>query len=528
MGSCATKSKKAEKSFSFFKIPEFFYVDRNNSLVLAVSPGGCTKVPINMTELFLPDCLIAYANEKSIYLVGGHKSNGKLSKKCFHVDLASNSVKRIQNLPKTFSYAELIPDTTQLLLVTKDKFSIYSYNLKKDSWSQVDVTFNQSQLAELTDFSCCLHNQDLMVVCGKYSKKKYSSDIYCVGIHKAGAPVFRFNLKFPEFLDNPRVVCTKEYKIVGGGKNPNGRPNDKFYIKSVNEDWSTVDCSNFTISEDYPALVIQGVPFFVSGRNLLACFKNILTAFWIPEYEMKETKPALQEMPTDKEVSPVQDKKRKKSGSESSEESAPVYSRSISELSGSYILRARVLTPVNQTFRETISSYDSGLSSQKLFSDEEDPEKDGQILLPAENPPEYKTVSSSKYKQKLNILNSVHSIEVLLKYETVEDFMLFVSDLFKIKNFRLPVVKPEKFSLYELEGILRKLRFRLYPIETFKLIIKSLDILFAMKNEIGTEERNYLKKLAGVGKRTEFVKKENLINAVGFRIKLAVIGIADS
>lgn len=527
MGSCATKSKKAEKAFSFFRIPEFFYVDRNYSLVLAVSSGGCTKVPVRMTEVFLPDCLIAYMNEKSIYLVGGHKSNGKLSKKCFHVDLTSNSVKKIQNLPKTFDYAELIADTSQLLLITKDKFSLYSYNIKNDNWSQLAVTFNQSLLHELTDFSCCLLNENLMVVCGKYSKKKYSNDIYCVSLHKTGVPVYRFDLKFPAFLENPRVVCTKEYKIVGGGKNPNGTVNEKFYIKTVNGDWNSVDCSNFYIGEDYPALVIQGVPFFVSGRNLLACFKNILTAFWIPEYEMNESKPALQEMPTDKEISPGQEKKRKKSESESSEESAPVYSRSISELSGSYILRARVLTPVNQTFRETISSYDSGLSSQKLFSDDEDPEKDVEILLP-ENPPEYKTVSSSKYKSKLNILNSVHSIEVLLKYETVEEFMLFVSDLFKIKNFRLPVVKPEKFSLYELEGILRKLRFRLYPIETFKLIIKSLDILFAMKNEIGKEERNYLKKLAAVGKRTEFVKKENLINAVGFRIKLAVIGITDS
>lgn len=529
MGSCTSKQKKGQNTFSFLRTPEFIYIDRDSSLVLSVTSKDCTKVPIKMSELILPGCLIAYLNDKSIYLVGGYKSNKKPSKKCFHVDLASNVVNSIQKLPKAFKHAELIPDTSQLLLVTKDKFSLFSYNIKNNAWSQLSVTLNQSHLQDLTDFGCCLMNDNLMIVCGRYSKSQYSNDIYCVSIHKSGIPVYRFDLKFPSFLINPKVICTKEYKIVGGGKTAHGSLNDKFFIKPYNEDWISVECSNFVFTENYPPMVIQGVPMFVSGRNVLVCFKNILTVFWIPDYEMNKSKLVIQDEPTDKEVSPVHEKKHKKTESDASEESVHAFSRSISELSGSYILRARVLTPVNQTFRETISSYDSGLSSQRLFSDDEEvekeAEKDGEILLAEEFSNKYKSVTP-KNKSKLNILNSVHSIEVLLNYDTVEEFMLFISDLFKIKNFRLPSVKPEKFSLYELESILRKLKFRLYPIETFKLIIKSLDILFAMKSEIERDERNYLKKLAGVGKRTEFVKKENLINAVGFRIKLAVIGLA--
>ena len=542
MGSCASKQKKAQKSFTVLSIPQFTYVNRKSNLVLSVSSAGSSRLDLQGQTVFLPGSLIANYNEKTIFLISGEKSNKKQTKKCFQIDLVHNSVTQIQSLPKSIpnlSKAEVVIDSQQVLVIPTDKFAVWAYNVNKNTWTSVEVEMLKSGLTHLRDFSCCKFNDNIMVITGRYSKTEFSNDIYCVGINKQDGPIYLFDLKFPGELFNAKSICTKEYKIVGGGVCANGELNTKFYIKPNKEDWNSFSCESFRVLESYPPMVVQNVPIFISGYSVMACIKGVIVNFPMPggegqDLREKGEKAASHEANTDKEISIHEGKKQEKT--ESDEESAPVYSRSISDLSGSYVLKARILTPVNQTFRETISSYDSDFSSQKLFSDDEEE----QIILNNEDPanvnntedpptaiskPVNSKPSKSEYQTQLNILHQKHSIEVLLEYDKVEEFLLFLVDLFKIKNFRLPSSKPKKFSLYELEGILRKLRFKLYPIETFKLIIKSLDILFAVKKSITKEERNMLKKIAGMSKRGEFVQKDNLINAVAFRIKLAVIGV---
>ena len=235
-----------------------------------------------------------------------------------------------------------------------------------------------------------------------------------------------------------------------------------------------------------------------------------------------------------------------------------------SDKTGSYIIRARVLTPINGSLVDTISSSDSGYSSQSLYSygddlivfpgdqevtKEEDKalwqrklsidkhyeegiERDEEDLVTAEILPgegknenegnDKKHNASKSRKLSLLSIQKVHDIKVLVNYEQAKEFIMFLIEILKIKNFSKLSENWENFTLFEFEKLLLKIKYKLYPLDTFKTIIKALDIIFNTK-KLSKSERECYMNILEIQPEQEFIDKLKAIPAIIFRVKMIVL-----
>lgn len=561
MGKCVSKHRHAQRQLGILRAPEFFYVNRSEGQILSIKLNGFTSFSGKTLPPIYPNCLIGYSSSL-LYLICGTKPNKATTKKCFEINLAQNTSSRLQNIPKTLTYGEVFLTSTMLYIINTETFSIYIYYLTESCWKTLEI---RHKLRELEFFSCCNLQGCLYFSTGKY-KEECSHSIYMLPLKKDKQKVSELNLQFPHGLVKAKSAFLQDCKIIGGGYLENGDVNKKFYIIGIDDiAWKVIECPMVDLTDNYPVIFIKNSPAFISFPTMFVWMNDLFIVFNLNDGKgesvifnqnkvdnteeivinaekggriSKLEKDFIGSNEEKLRILSTKTNDREQALSEEKEEKEKEKS-SISSGSGSYVLKARVLTPINYSFRGTISSYDSGFSSQSLYSDESDenhlqpPEVFSNIDVFSDIPRAsmiksgFEELKLSEIQDKepptTRNISKIHNIEVLVNYAKAKEFIIFTLDLLQVKNKpKLPEKSPN-FTLFELERILKKLKFKLYPKETFKYIVKAADLIFRAK-KLTKGERKRFRRLAGLERDIEYVEQEKFVESVLFRIKVAILG----
>jgi hypothetical protein len=227
------------------------------------------------------------------------------------------------------------------------------------------------------------------------------------------------------------------------------------------------------------------------------------------------------------------------------------------EESSSYILQAKILTPINKSVEDTITSSESCFTSQSLYSNENLPDlmpqnfisDTNQALNISEISKNQRFHSSGREKhnkshrinsiedtsrlknrsivsdptiQALSSIEAINGIEVPINYLQAKDYFMFLIDILQVKKFSSLPDTFDQFNLLEFEKTLKKFKFQMYPIETFNVITKALDTIFRAK-DLSKNEKKRFEEIAGDVPDVEFIEKENLISSLVFRLKVIIL-----
>ncbi|OMJ90980.1 hypothetical protein SteCoe_6551 [Stentor coeruleus] len=568
MGACAAKQKLTKRQFNVIELPYFIYVDRSAKEIQEISSTKRTKIDFNNPFHICRNSIIGYSPLGLIYIIGGVKRNNKATKKGSELNFKEKTSKPLQKFPQKLFQGQILFNGSTIYVINSHNTSIYTLNSSSNTWSLLNIDFPSNSSTKIHDFSCCIHNNYLYLIGGYYIQNDHNTDFYGINLAKGDFIIRKTALSLPIKLTNPKCLITNNYKIVGGGRCENGSMNCKFFVNTGNFDvWNVVECSSYDPRDNYPAFDIGGLAFFVSYSTALAFNNDVFVVFKMKSLDNEDVKDHFEskkEISVDTLKGHSTDEKTLSKSPEKIEKLKPSdedliefgdipqsKSRSSSD-SESFILRARVLTPINRTFRETISSIESGDSSQILYSDEEisienpqvanqDSEdkfienEDDNLSISDMNESKYKSKSAknSEITNELKILSNkktisdqqlqkIHNIEILINYSQAKEFVNFMFEVLQVKsNEKLPE-KIKNFTLYHFEKILLKFRYKLYPIETFKILIQALDLIFRAK-KLTKKEKKAFEEVVGLKDNIKFIKKPNFISGVLLRVKFIVL-----
>ena len=216
-----------------------------------------------------------------------------------------------------------------------------------------------------------------------------------------------------------------------------------------------------------------------------------------------------------------------------------------SEVSESLYMKARICTPVNGSLRYTLTSSESEISSQILYSEQNESisqiEKNRKTEGSTEKYEKFEKFEETEDNKKIqdySPLNEqkkdsstiiqktqqVNSIDVRIDYNRTKEFVIFLLDILQVnsKKFEKFDEGSEKFTLFDLERLLNQLPFNLYPIETFKVIVKTLDLLFEASPLTKIEKKQFLQ-IFKVNSNNEYIEKQGFVSSILFRLKLITL-----
>lgn len=217
--------------------------------------------------------------------------------------------------------------------------------------------------------------------------------LYAADMVKREYVMKKVSLRMPVRLTNPKCILCNEYKIVGGGTCEDGSLNCRFYVNYDGIGTRTfVECPSYDSRDNYPVVYAGQLALLPSYPIVVAFTNETFVVFGIKQVSSQAYKDKNEDKPKTpdslhgayvNEVTQSQKSPEKLDGFYAEEMiESPIKIKDVesagnlkqrlgsfsSSNSGSLILRARVLTPVNGTFRETISSIESGDSSQNPLS----------------------------------------------------------------------------------------------------------------------------------------------------------------
>lgn len=579
MGACVGKKKHIRKQYQVIELPSFIYVDRTEKEILEISSSKTLIVPFNSPLHIYQNSLIGYSPSGLVYIIGGIKPNNKLTKKASELNYKDQTSRALLKFPQKLTQGQIHFINNEILVINSLSVSLHCLTPNADKWTYIDMTFPQEGTNKIQEFSSCVYLNYLYILGGRFSKDNYNVDVYAADMVKREYVMKKVSLRIPARLINPKCILCNEYKIVGGGMCEDGSLNCRFY---VNYDgigtWNIVECPSYDSRDNYPVVYAGQVALLPSYPIVVVFSNETFVVFGMKQVSSQAYKDKNEEKPKTSdslhgayvnEVTQSQKSPEKLDGFYSEELiESPIKIKDIefggnpkqrlesfsSSNSGSFILRARVLTPVNGTFRETISSIESGDSSQILSSDEENPEI---ILSNSEYEPDYIKNPNKRYEnedlidprnsdlaedkrisdfnkkceiteeftsRKISVqtIRKTHNIDVVISYTQAKEFLNFMIDILKVKKSEKLPEKMKNFNLYEFEKMLQQFRYKLYPIDTFKIIIKALDLIFRAK-KWSKKEINVFEEVAGLYEKIEYVKKEKFISAVLLRVKFIVL-----
>ena len=545
MGNCATKNtkksvRKISHTFEVVKLPEFSYIHREENQILEITSSKIEKFRLNDHFQLKKDSIIAYVSENIICVIGGTKNNNKKSKCCFQVNVSTKIVSKMPKLPNVVNAAQALVSTDCIYLITTDSPSLIIYH--SSSWSPADLQLDGSS-AHLTQFSAYIQNSSIFLIGGKYTSGSFSHEIYSISLTSQKYTCQKLDTKFMFNILSPKCIALQQSVVVGTVVSDSNKTLHRFCIKEGDSSkWNVVDCIVPANPEDYPPFAIGSALIFMSYPFAIVNIKGTFVIFNIRFFETE-----ISDLKYGEDDAPLHESFAEKSN-----------------ITESYIIRARVLTPINGSFIETVSSSDSGFSSQSLYSydfdddritytEDKEPAKeeykaqpsrfsvekrnrgvemDEDNLATAEILPEErkekreeddkKHVMSRPRKLSLLSLQKVHDIKVLVNYTQTKEFIIFLIEILKIKNFPKLPENWENFTLFEFEKLLLKIKYKLYPLDTFKTIVKALDIIFNTKKLSKSERECYLNILE-IRSGQEFIDKLKAIPAIIFRVKMIVL-----
>lgn len=500
MGNCTLKPRPQVKFYQL-TMPEFIYFDKKTQFFYKINQKAITKLtscpsPTN-TEIFT-NCL-----PNSYYLITSNNHLNCSISGNYLLSLPSMSLTKIKPLRAKIQILETVNSNTQLLVISKNPFNVFIYNTIQDDW--VELSPVMTKINHLVKFSSCIYAKKLFILCSNCGDNTFSDEVYSMGLG------IKSELKLMKKLKSPRLIGAKVHVkgnqiFVAGGVNESGEANSNFYFSENFCEWEWVGCGIESDCED--------CFFFDSGKSVcFICFPKVfvfknktLIQFLAPELEFRH------------DFLSTTDNIPAKHFSKESSINKSVFDKDPSGISASFILEARVLTPINQTLRETITSYDSDLDSQSLYSCEDLQKSCEKSISSAKNHLNVIPNPTTPKSKNQKILLKTHNKEFQLDPTKASEFLLFLSDILKTN---LPHQLLPKYSLEDLEQHLKLLKFKLFPLNTFNLITQALDILLPLPHKITKAEKKTLNKLAGLKKTTQFIKKDNLVNGIIFRIKLS-------
>lgn len=588
MGACVAKQKLTKKQFHVIELPYFIYVDRSAKEIHEISSTKRTKIDFNNPFHIFRSSIIGYSPSGLIYIIGGTKRNNKATKKGSVLNYKDKTSKPLPKFPQKLFQGQILFNGNNIYVINSYNASLHTLSSSSNSWTPLNIEFPSDNSTKIYDFSCCIHHDYLYLIGGHYKQHTYNTEVYAVNLEKEQLVIRKTALNLPVKLTNPKCLITNDYKIVGGGRCEDGSLNCRFFVNSGNfATWNVVECLSYDPRDNYPAFNVGELALFISYPTAVTFNNEVFVIFKMKSSDSENIKDqftsskalsmdslkghstdekTLSKSPEKLEKQEKQEKREKqekiekppKHSNEDQIEFGDIpesKSRSYSSSdSGSFILRARVLTPINRTFRETISSIESGDSSQILYSDEdvniENPQDvanrnsedlkltDKRIEADEDNlrisnitESKYLSISAKKPEvadelsgQKISIqdVQKFHNIEVLVNYSQAKEFVNFMFEVLQVKsNEKLPE-KIKNFTLYHFEKILLKFRYKLYPIETFKILIQALDLIFRAK-KLTKQETSAFEEVAGLNDKIKFVKKPNFISGVLLRVKFIVL-----
>ncbi|OMJ88519.1 hypothetical protein SteCoe_9560 [Stentor coeruleus] len=579
MGACLGKQKHTRKEYQIIELPSFIYVDRTEKEILKVSSSKTSIIPFSSPLHIYKNSLIGYSPLGLLYIIGGIKPNNNLTKTVSELNFKDQTSKTLPKFPQKIPQGQINFINNEILVINSLSVSLHSFTLNSDKWIFIDMIFPQEGNNKIQDFSSCVYLNYLYIFGGRFSIGCYNLDIYAANMVKREYMMKKINLKIPVRLINPKCIVCKEYKILGGGICEDGSFNCRFYVNCDEiGTWNIVECPSYDSRDNYPVVYVGEVALLPCYPIVVVFANETFVVFGIKQKDDDGFKNINREKPKTpdslqgayfNEVTQSQKSPEKLNGfHEENIIESPIKIKEIefgaspkqmmesfsSSDSSSLILRARVLTPVNGTFRETISSIESGDSSQILSSDEEsssiilsNPENDSnnikftdklnennkQIDLRISSLTEEKRVSDINRKseiteeftsRKISVqhIRKMHNFDVIISYTQAKEFLNFMIEVLQVKNSEKLPEKIKNFTLYEFEKMMQQFRYKLYPIETFKIIIKALDLIFRAK-KWSKKEISAFEEVAGLYEKIEFIKKEKFISAVLLRVKFIVL-----
>ena len=508
MGNCTHKPKSPVKFYQL-SMPEFVYFDRKTQIFYNIKTKTITKLAScpspNNAEIFTN-----YLTN-SFYLITSNNYSTPLMPSNYLLRMPSMSLSSIKPLPTEIQILETVNSNAQLLVISTNPFNVFMYNTTQDDWIELAPLMTKPN--HLERFSSCIYKKKLFVLCSLLDGNTFSDEVYSMALE------IKSELKLMKKCKSPKLLGAKVHVkgnqiFVAGGLNESRESNQKFFFSENFCEWESVECGIESECED--------CFFFESGKSIcFVCFPKVfvvknrtLIQFLAPGLEFRhDFLSTADNIPT-------------KHFTKESSNNKSVFGNDPSQISASFILEARVMTPINQTLRETISSYDSDFDSQSLYSleDVEFPIEKS-ISFTKNQPNELQDfeppVELSKPMKDLKILSKTHNKEFLIDPNKASELLIFISDMLKIPAIQPPSHPPTEFSLYDLEKHLSSLKFKLFPLNTFNFIIQALDILLPLPHKITKPEIKTLKKLVGLKKTTKLIKKDNFVKGIIFRIKLS-------
>ncbi|OMJ77498.1 hypothetical protein SteCoe_22892 [Stentor coeruleus] len=567
MGSCVSKKNHIRKQYQIIELPSFIYVNRLEKEIQEISSTKTSIIPFTSPLNIYQNSLIGYSPSGLLYIIGGIKPNNKPTKKASELNYKDQTSKTLPKFPQKITQGQIHFINNEILVINSSSISLHSLTPNADKWTYIDMIFPQEGNNKIQDFSSYVYLNYLYILGGKFSNENYNVDIYAANMVKREYVMKKISLKIPVRLTNPKCIVCNEYKIVGGGKCQDGSLNCRFY---VNYDevgtWNIVECPSYDSKDNYPVVHVGKVVLLPSYPVVVVFANETFVVFGMKQMSCQDSKDKDEEKPKSpdslqgayfNEVTQSQKSPEKLDGFNAEDIiESPIKIKEVefvhrlesfsSSGSGSLILRARVLTPVNGTFRETISSFESGDSSQILSSDEEspsillsNPENEPSHIKNTEKPNfinekiEEKQISDinkkseiteefTSHKISVQRMRKTHNFNVIISYTQAKEFLNFMIEILQVKNTEKLPEKMKNFTLYEFEKMLQQFRYKLYPIDTFKIIIKALDLIFRAK-KLSKKEISAFEETAGLYEKIEFVKKEKFISAVLMRVKFIVL-----
>lgn len=505
MGACVAKEKKVIrnmiKEFELIKMPSFSYINREEGALLSLSFKRIEKSLLPNNFKVYKDSIIVYHSEFRIYVIGGTKNSHKTSKKCFEINANSKSTLKIPSLPCPFPNSQALFHDDKIYLISPETLDLLIYNIHSKTWTNSAIVFEEKAFAKLKDFSIFIQKKKLYIIGGRYTSDIFSPDIYKADLVQLKC--VKTIRKFPLNILSPKCIACEDFLVVAGVVSDQGKTCYKFCVNyDGNTNWKVLDCEDIPVFDDYPSICIGKMLVFLAFPFVIV---NVRETFVVFNATFIET---------------VQ-KRFKFTGND---ESLHMSAHEEAEKTDSFILRARILTPINGSFIETISSSESQCSSQILHTEESS--HHSQNDLPSKNFEEIGEDPNGKGSRprKLSLLSleKIHDIKVLVNYEQAREFMNFLINILQIKNYPKLANYSENFTLFEFEKMLLRIKYKLYPVETFKIITKALDIIFNSKKLTKNEKEYYLNVLE-IAQGQEYIDKLKAIPAIIFRLKMIVL-----
>ncbi|OMJ70819.1 hypothetical protein SteCoe_31119 [Stentor coeruleus] len=301
MGNTSTNSVVPEMSISV--LPFINYLNRKESFVLNITQQKTQKFRFSPKLEFYEDSALGYINDTTVIIAGGTNSKGKLSKKCYLIDLSLMTIKKISSLPINSKlgtinlYKDLVyyaGGVTECLELQKTKRSkegspLMRYSLIDDIW---EVFSHQPQSVDLSNINAeilpiywvedLIYSGTFLLGCKIYyyggflltPEETPNRYVFSVVLDSDSYDFSIEPYEFPLFLKSPISSSNCNQAFICNGMSILDKPNLSCYIFTEKKGFTEITSPDIYSKDNYPPKVTDEYIIAVAFPKFAIKFKN--------------------------------------------------------------------------------------------------------------------------------------------------------------------------------------------------------------------------------------------------------------